>query len=79
MSSLLRNPFPGIPILSKMLFLQDPLIMAIPKKNAPPTALPSVEDLVRVLVDQPDKWLDTNNDQLGGEKPLRREGTALEK
>jgi hypothetical protein len=48
------------------------------KKPPPTNALPSVEDLVRELVDQPDKWLDTENDQLGGEKPRELVGTPKE-
>jgi hypothetical protein len=30
------------------------------------------------LVDDPDKWLDAENDQLGGEKPRARIGTLKE-
>ncbi|MGH7170564.1 MAG: hypothetical protein ACRELF_10570 [Gemmataceae bacterium] len=52
--------------------------MAIPKKMVPLIAIPSVEDLVRELVDDPDQWLDTNNDQLGGEKPRALVGTPKE-
>ena len=49
--------------------------MAIPKRNPP---APSVEDLARELVNEPDKWLDTENDQLGGEKPRDLIGTPKE-
>lgn len=49
-----------------------------PKKNLPSTACPSVEDLARELIDEPDKWLDTENDQLGGEKPRELVGTPKE-
>lgn len=52
--------------------------MAIPRKNPRSIALPSVEDLVRELVDDPDKWLDTRNDQLGGQKPRELVGTPKE-
>ena len=48
------------------------------KKPAHTNAFPSVEDLVRELIDQPDKWLDTENDQLGGEKPRELVGTPKE-
>jgi hypothetical protein len=43
--------------------------MAIPKKKPVSDPFPSIEDLVRELIAEPDKWLDTKNDQLGGEKP----------
>ncbi len=33
---------------------------------------------MRELVDEPDKWLDTKNDQLGGEKPRTLVGTPKE-
>lgn len=49
--------------------------MAIPKRKP---LSPSVEDLARELVDEPDKWLDTENDQLGGEKPRLLIGTPQE-
>lgn len=49
--------------------------MAIPRRK--PSA-PSVEDLARELVNEPDKWLDTENDQLGGEKPRALIGTPKE-
>ena len=52
--------------------------MGIPKKRPRSAPLPSVEDLVRELIDEPDKWLDTNNDQLGGEKPRDLVGTPKE-
>jgi hypothetical protein len=52
--------------------------MGIPKKKPGSLPLPSVEDLVRELVDEPDQWLDTKNDQLGGEKPRDLVGTAKE-
>jgi hypothetical protein len=52
--------------------------MSIPKKKPPLTPLPSVEDLARELIDEPDKWLDTENDQLGGEKPRSLVGTPKE-
>ena len=39
---------------------------------------PSVEELVRQLVDDPERWLDTENDQLGGEKPRALVGTPKE-
>lgn len=52
--------------------------MAVPRKKPRSIALPSVEDLVRELVDEPDKWLDTKNDQLGGQKPREFVGTPKE-
>jgi len=61
-----------------MLFPQDPPIMAVPKKKPQSSPSPSIEDLVRELVDEPDKWLDTENAQLGGEKPRDLAGTAKE-
>jgi hypothetical protein len=48
------------------------------EKKSDATPLPSVEDLVRDLVAAPDKWLDTKNDQLGGEKPGDLAGTPKE-
>ena len=48
------------------------------QKPPPTNAFPSVEDLVRELIDQPDTWLDTENDQLGGEKPRKLVGTPKE-
>jgi hypothetical protein len=52
--------------------------MAIPKKKPGLPPLPSIEDMVRDLVAEPDKWLDTENDQLGGEKPRQLMGTPKE-
>lgn len=52
--------------------------MAIPNKKPRSSASHSIEDLVRELVDDPDQWLDTNNDQLGGEKPRTLLGTPKE-
>lgn len=52
--------------------------MAIPNRKSHWSALPSVEDLVRELIDDPDNWLDTENDQLGGEKPRALVGTLKE-
>lgn len=52
--------------------------MAVPKRKPHWPALPSVEDLVRELVDDADKWLDSQNDQLGGEKPRALIGTPKE-
>jgi hypothetical protein len=52
--------------------------MAIPKKNPRSTPAPSVEDLARDLIDKPDVWLDSENEQLGGEKPRDLIGTAKE-
>jgi hypothetical protein len=49
--------------------------MAIPKRKP---SSPSVEDLARDLVDEPDKWLDTENEQLSGEKPRALIGTPKE-
>ncbi len=43
--------------------------MSIPKRKPAAAPLPSVEELARELVDQPDRWLDTPNDQLGGARP----------
>jgi hypothetical protein len=61
-----------------MLFPQDSSIMGIPKKKPRSVSSPSIEDLVRELIDEPDKWLDTKNDQLGGEKPRNLVGTSKE-
>jgi hypothetical protein len=61
-----------------MLFPQGPSIMGIPKKKPPSVTLPSIEDLVRELIDEPDRWLDTKNDQLGGERPRDLVGTPKE-
>ena len=52
--------------------------MAVPNKLLASTPSPTIEDLVRELVDEPDKWLDTENAQLGGEKPRNLAGTAKE-
>jgi hypothetical protein len=52
--------------------------MGVPKKKPPSISLPSVEDLARELIAEPDKWLDTENDQLGGAKPRELVGTAKE-
>ena len=52
--------------------------MAIPKKKPGPSPLPSIESMVRDLLAEPDKWLDTENDQLGGEKPRKLVGTSRE-
>jgi len=52
--------------------------MAIPRKapSAPPP--PSVVALARELIAEPDKWLDTENDQLGGARPRDLVGTPKE-
>ena len=52
--------------------------MTIPKRKTTAVPLPSIEDLVRELVDKPDRWLDTANDQLGGQKPRDLVGTPNE-
>jgi len=52
--------------------------MSIPQKWPDPPLLPPVEDLVRDLVADPERWLDTANDQLGGEKPRDLVGTVKE-
>ena len=52
--------------------------MAMPKKKPPLIPSPSIEDLVRELIDEPDKWLDTENAQLGGERPHDLAGTPKE-
>ncbi len=52
--------------------------MGIPKKKPRAVSSPSIEDLVRELIDEPDKWLDTKNDQLGGEKPRNLVDTPQE-
>ena len=52
--------------------------MGIPKTKPSLVAMPPVEDLVRELVDEPDKWLDTKNDRLGGETPRELVGTSRE-
>lgn len=50
--------------------------MTIPKKKL--VYVPSVEQLARELIAEPDRWLDTENDQLGGEKPRDLVGTPKE-
>ncbi|GEM_PF-7016393 len=45
--------------------------MGTPKKKMRTAPTLPIEDLVRELIDDPDKWLDTNNDQLGGGKTER--------
>jgi hypothetical protein len=52
-----------------MLFRQKSMSMSIPRKKPLSNPLPPIEDLVRELLAEPDKWLDSKNDQLGGEKP----------
>lgn len=52
--------------------------MGIPKKTPSPRTLPSIEDMVRDLVAEPDKWLDMENDQLGGQKPRNLIGSSQE-
>ncbi len=52
--------------------------MAITNKKLPLPPSTSIEDLVRDLVAEPDKWLDTENAELGGEKPRKLMGTAKE-
>lgn len=52
--------------------------MALPKRKSAPPPLPLIEDMVRDLVAEPDKWLDTENEQLGGEKPRNLIGTPKE-
>jgi hypothetical protein len=58
--------------------IPDEDAMAIPKKSASAIQMPSVDDLVRELIDEPEKWLDTRNDQLGGAKPRELMGTPKE-
>jgi hypothetical protein len=52
--------------------------MAIPKRKPGLPPPPSVEDLARELIADPETWLDTANDQLGGEKPRDLVGTPRE-
>jgi len=52
--------------------------MAIPKRKPRLAPMPKTEDLVRDLIDNPDQWLDTANDQLGGKKPKEFLGTSRE-
>ena len=52
--------------------------MSMPKRNASSFHPPSVKELARELIDQAEKWLDTENDQLGGEKPKNLIGTPQE-
>lgn len=52
--------------------------MSIAKKQPPSQPSPSIEELARELIDRPDEWLDTKNDQLGGEKPRSLIGTPKE-
>jgi hypothetical protein len=48
------------------------------KETPHSAALKSVEELARELIAEPEKWLDTENDQLGGEKPRQLVGTPRE-
>jgi uncharacterized protein (DUF2384 family) len=52
--------------------------MGIPKRKSASVPLPSIEALVRELIDKPDEWLDTPHDQLGGDKPRDLVGTSRE-
>jgi uncharacterized protein (DUF2384 family) len=52
--------------------------MHMPKRKPHSIPLTSVEDLVRDLITEPEKWLDTKNDQLGGERPRDLVGTPKE-
>ncbi|MEX0716761.1 MAG: hypothetical protein WD066_09245 [Planctomycetaceae bacterium] len=52
--------------------------MSVPSRNPQRTPALAVEDLARQLLERPDEWLDTNNDQLGGEKPRDLIGTPKE-
>jgi len=53
--------------------------VSAPKRKSALISVPRIEDLVRELIDMPpDKWLDTPNDQLGGEKPRDLMGTSKE-
>lgn len=54
------------------------LSMGAPRKKPHSPHSPSIEDLVRELIDEPDRWLDTKNDQLGGETPRALIGTPKE-
>jgi hypothetical protein len=42
--------------------------MAIPKKKPVADPFPSIEDLVRELIAEPDKWLDTKKRSIGRRK-----------
>ncbi len=52
--------------------------MGIPKRKPNSVPPPSIENLAHELLTEPDKWLDTDNDQLGGEKPRDLVGTPKE-
>jgi len=52
--------------------------MALPKKKANSSNEPSVRDLARELIDDPDEWLKAKNDQLGGQRPIDLLGTPQE-
>lgn len=48
------------------------------KNDRDPDLDSDLKALVAEVVDKPDSWLDTPNDQLGGEKPRDLVGTARE-
>lgn len=52
--------------------------MNIPKKRPAKASVRSVEAMVRDLIDEPDKWLDADNNLLGGSKPRKLLGTPQE-
>jgi hypothetical protein len=59
-------------------FLREAIMIRKSKKLPRSAAYPPVEEMVRELIDEPEKWLDTENDQLGGERPRKLVGTPRE-
>lgn len=43
-----------------------------------PSHVKAIKTLVQELIEKPDEWLDTQNDQLGGAKPRDLLGTPKE-
>ncbi len=48
------------------------------KRKAKPTPFADIRMLVQELIQEPEKWMDSANDQLGGEKPKDLLGTPKE-
>jgi len=78
LARLRRNPFLRTLYSTKAVLLWAPITVAMPNKRRQPIGSTSIEDLVRELLAEPDKWLDTKNEQLGGVKPGDLMGTVNE-
>ena len=46
--------------------------------NGKPTNAEKIRRLAKELIDEPDRWMDAENDQLGGLKPIDMVGTPRE-